>query len=228
MTRFPLGAFAAALLSCALLSACQQAGTSTFNGRLGSDPLSEQTLAKREAARERAGRKAKEAREAFLKEREERRAERAARSGTGDEDRNKAETSSDDDTVTAYAARKSKRSKGPEQAIEATKAAFAGARVATNAKPWDCVPGQLKTVLGEVSRKFGPVEVNSTHRSSGNNRRVGGRKGSYHLRCAAVDFRVRGSSKGLTRFLANHKLVGGYKRYSSGFYHIDTGPKRTW
>ena len=107
---------------------------------------------------------------------------------------------------------------------------FAGSRgrgITKNA-PWNCVPGRLKSVIAQVSRKFGPVVINSTHRSRSYNRRVGGKRRSYHLSCNAVDFRVRGRTRGLTRWLARHPKVGGYKRYAGGFYHIDTGPKRTW
>ena len=94
--------------------------------------------------------------------------------------------------------------------------------------PSNCVPGRLKAVLSQVSAKYGPITVNSTVRSRSKNRSVGGRNKSYHLSCAAVDFRVHGSTKGLMSYLASNKSVGGLKRYSSGFYHIDTGPRRSW
>ena len=49
------------------------------------------------------------------------------------------------------------------------------------------------------------------------------------LRCQAIDFRVMGSHhKGLLQYLALREDVGGLKRYPLGFYHIDTGPRRTW
>ena len=94
--------------------------------------------------------------------------------------------------------------------------------------PWKCVPARLKRVLNQISKRFGPVTINSTARSRRHNRLVGGKRRSYHLRCQAVDFRVRGRTKGLKRWLARHPSVGGYKRYRTGFFHIDTGPKRTW
>ena len=100
-------------------------------------------------------------------------------------------------------------------------------RISLNA-PWKCVPGRLKSVISQVSRKFGPVVINSTHRSRRKNRLVGGKRRSYHIGCRAVDFRVRGRTRGLTRWLARHPKVGGFKRYRTGFYHIDIGPKRTW
>ncbi|MGB7432624.1 MAG: D-Ala-D-Ala carboxypeptidase family metallohydrolase [Ahrensia sp.] len=102
-----------------------------------------------------------------------------------------------------------------------------GNRVHYNA-PSKCVPARLKAALTAVSAKYGPITVNSTYRSPAKNRKIGGKKSSWHLKCAAIDFRVHGSTKGLLSFLSKNKNVGGYKRYKSGFYHIDTGPKRTW
>lgn len=94
--------------------------------------------------------------------------------------------------------------------------------------PTKCVPGSLIRVLKRVSAKYGPITVNSTFRSRGKNRKIGGRGKSMHLSCRAVDFRVHGSSRGLTKFLMAQKDVGGFNRYPSGFYHIDNGPRRTW
>lgn len=100
-------------------------------------------------------------------------------------------------------------------------------RISTG-KPWDCVPDRLKAVLGQIAERWGPVTINSTHRSRRHNRRVGGRPRSYHLRCRAVDFRVNAPTPGMVAWLKRHPMVGGYKRYRSGYYHIDTGPRRTW
>ncbi|MGL4405863.1 MAG: YcbK family protein [Notoacmeibacter sp.] len=94
--------------------------------------------------------------------------------------------------------------------------------------PSNCVPASLKRVIQKVAARFGPITVSSTARSRSKNARVGGKSKSYHLGCRAVDFRVHGSTKGLAAFLASEKAVGGIKRYSSGFYHIDNGPRRSW
>ncbi len=126
--------------------------------------------------------------------------------------------------------RKTRVSKSKKRRTRKRKSAYVGRkirRISLNA-PWKCVPGRLKSVIGQVSRKFGPVVINSTHRSRRRNRLVGGKRRSYHIGCRAVDFRVRGRTRGLTRWLARHPKVGGFKRYRTGFYHIDTGPKRTW
>ena len=94
--------------------------------------------------------------------------------------------------------------------------------------PTKCIPGSLMKVLKRVSAKYGAITVNSTYRSPGKNRKVGGKGQSMHLSCRAVDFRVHGNSSGLVRFLLAQKEVGGFNRYPSGFYHIDNGPRRTW
>ena len=97
---------------------------------------------------------------------------------------------------------------------------------------WDdtrwCVPLRLKIVLAKVSQRFGPVKVHSTHRWLFENWRKGGKPKSYHLSCRAVDFSVPGDPEAVKRYLVSRKEVGGYSYYSQGFFHIDTGPRRTW
>lgn len=91
-----------------------------------------------------------------------------------------------------------------------------------------CLASPLRTILGQVAAAFGPVTVNSTCRSPGHNRRVGGAPRSYHLTGHAVDFRIRGSYGPVLAFLDRLRSVGGLKHYGSGVFHIDTGPRRTW
>lgn len=91
-----------------------------------------------------------------------------------------------------------------------------------------CVPRKLKRVLKRVARRYGPVTVHSTKRSWFENRRKGGARNSLHLKCQAVDFWVRGDPASVVAYLKSQPAVGGYKYYSSGHYHIDTGPRRTW
>lgn len=135
---------------------------------------------------------------------------------------------------------KSKEANGKTKSATKAKSKPSGGKKKTTAKrigkssgvtlnaPWKCVPNKLKVVINQVSRKFGHVTINSTHRSRRKNRRVGGARRSWHIGCRAVDFRVRGRSRGLYRWLRNHPNVGGLKRYRSGFYHIDIGPRRSW
>lgn len=104
---------------------------------------------------------------------------------------------------------------------------FRATEVNYNDTSW-CVPPKLRMVLNRVSRRFGAVTVSSTHRRWLENRRVGGARHSYHRRCQAVDFSVSGSSSAVVAYLRDQDAVGGYKHYSGGHYHIDTGPRRTW
>lgn len=99
--------------------------------------------------------------------------------------------------------------------------------VSYNDTKW-CVPGKLKRVLNRVADRYGPVTVHSTKRWWFENWRKGGARKSMHLKCKAVDFTVAGNPASVVVFLKSQPGVGGYKHYTSGHYHIDTGPRRTW
>jgi Peptidase M15 len=102
-----------------------------------------------------------------------------------------------------------------------------GASIVWNDTAW-CVPFRLRRALADVSRRFGPVTVHSTHRWPIENWLKGGKSKSYHLSCRAVDFSVPGDPAAVTAYLVSLSEVGGYSHYDQGFYHIDTGPRRTW
>lgn len=92
-----------------------------------------------------------------------------------------------------------------------------------------CLNAGLRAVVEQVASNFGPVTVNSTCRSRRHNARVRGARHSHHLSGNAVDFRVRGASlRAVYSFLRSHGSVGGLKLYRRGFFHIDTGSRRTW
>jgi hypothetical protein len=92
-----------------------------------------------------------------------------------------------------------------------------------------CLNASLRAVIAQVASNFGPVTVNSTCRSRRHNSRVGGARHSHHLSGNAVDFRVRGASaRSVYAFLRSHGSVGGLKLYRRGFFHIDTGSRRSW
>jgi len=237
--------------SALIMTACTQSTTTTHNGLKPTVELSqEQRKVKILAARKRAAKikaqKAAEFREARLQNRKLRRLARKRVAGKPKRRLTR--------TRSAYVKRNLRKKKKPRRAkisrsqakakarktrrtsrgkrirVKSRRSAFVGGRsrrIRLNA-PWRCVPSRLKKVIAQVSRRFGPVIVNSTYRSRRRNRLVGGKRRSYHLGCRAVDFRVRGRTRGLTRWLARHPLVGGYKRYRGGYYHIDTGPKRSW
>ena len=229
---------------CVVLAACTQTGGSTYSGKLGPEAasLTKQQKAKILAARKRAAIKrarnvkmAAKERKARLKKR---RTMQTALLAKTKKSRRKAKKNKLSTRKAARASKKGKLrrrgkagvSKSKRVRVKRKSSAFVGGRsrgIAWNA-PSRCLPGRLKKVLGQVSRKFGRVTVNSTVRGPRRNRMVGGKRRSYHLRCRAVDFRVHGRTRGLTRWLARHPSVGGFKRYRAGYFHIDTGPKRSW
>ena len=94
-----------------------------------------------------------------------------------------------------------------------------------------CFPPELKVVLAKVQQRYGtrPI-VNSGYRSSSKNRRVGGARLSYHIKCMAADIKVPGVSKySLAKYLKSVSGVGGVGTYGcNNFVHVDVGPKRTW
>jgi uncharacterized protein YcbK (DUF882 family) len=91
--------------------------------------------------------------------------------------------------------------------------------------------GRLVSILYQVERKFGrKVIVVSGCRSRAHNRRIGGARESYHLRCMAADIFIPGVSKrSLYRYLLSHPGRGGLGTYCrSSFVHVDVGPRREW
>lgn len=150
-----------------------------------------------------------------------------------------------------YATKKTKKLGGYAAATEPTKKKHKGVRVAAlgntyypepSAAPkkslsgggvrWvasaGCLNGSLKAVVYQVAANYGPVTVNSTCRSKGHNRRVGGAPKSKHLSGNAVDFRVRGNVRAVYAYLRSSGSVGGLKHYGGGLFHIDSGERRTW
>lgn len=88
----------------------------------------------------------------------------------------------------------------------------------------DCLPARLKSVLSKVAAKYGSVRVTSTYRPGWRARR-----GSYHRRCEAVDFRVPGHRPGaVMAHIRDWEEVGGRKVYWNGLLHVDIGPVRSW
>jgi len=94
--------------------------------------------------------------------------------------------------------------------------------------PTSCLPDKLLTVVADVAGKYGPVSIESTHRSVAHNRRAGGAPHSLHIACRAIDFRIRGRSRGVMAYLSARSDVGGLKMYRNGIIHIDNGQRRSW
>lgn len=90
---------------------------------------------------------------------------------------------------------------------------------------------QLVNLLFEVERHFRkPVTIISGCRSYKHNRRVGGARKSYHLRCMAADIEVAGVSEGqVLRFVSKMPGRGGVGTYCrNSMVHVDVGPRREW
>ena len=92
------------------------------------------------------------------------------------------------------------------------------------AAPAACLAPHLRRVIATVAINYGRVRVSSTCRSPHHNRRVGGAPRSYHLTGDAADIRVYGNWPEARRYL--RRVVGGYKHYGGGRFHIDIGPRR--
>lgn len=133
---------------------------------------------------------------------------------------------SDDDSPKQRRTRSARAKSSDDDSGASSRPKVGGGHVAWSA-PSGCLPGQLKSVIAEVS-SYGRVVVTSTARGHSHNARVGGAKGSYHLSCQAADLRVHGNVGAAASFLRNHGSVGGFHHYGGGLFHIDTGPKRTW
>lgn len=87
-----------------------------------------------------------------------------------------------------------------------------------------CLPPQLKQILNKIVDKYGAAKVTSTWRPPWRARR-----GSYHKRCEAMDFRVPGvRPRVVLEWARSLPEVGGNKVYWNGLIHIDTGPRRPW
>ncbi|MET3892486.1 hypothetical protein ABIE41_003562 [Bosea sp. OAE506] len=87
-----------------------------------------------------------------------------------------------------------------------------------------CLPQRLKLILNKISDKYGAVKVTSTWRPPWRARR-----GSYHKRCEAMDFRVPGvRPRTVIEWVRTLPEVGGHKVYWNGILHVDTGPRRPW
>ncbi|MBX9908605.1 MAG: DUF882 domain-containing protein [Beijerinckiaceae bacterium] len=87
-----------------------------------------------------------------------------------------------------------------------------------------CLPPSLKAILNKIVDRFGAVKVTSTWRPPWRARR-----GSYHKRCEAMDFRVPGvRPRTVLDYARSLPEVGGNKVYWNGLIHIDTGPRGPW
>lgn len=91
----------------------------------------------------------------------------------------------------------------------------------------------LYDLLELIREEFGkPIYVNSGYRSPQHNAKVGGAKGSYHVKGMAADIRPRQgqnfeSELGRLKNICNRLCDGGVGFYNT-FVHVDIGPNRRW
>ena len=89
----------------------------------------------------------------------------------------------------------------------------------------------LVGILWHIQHHYGrQVNVTSGCRSYSHNRRIGGARESFHLRCQAADIKVTGVGKDqLARYVRGLSDRGGVGLYChDASIHVDTGPRREW
>ena len=90
----------------------------------------------------------------------------------------------------------------------------------------ECVPATLKTVLNEVSARFGPLTIVSTTHFQTDNHVSGSDREKLHAACKAVDFRIEGpAADEVLRYLRGRREVGGLNSYRGGLIHIDANER---
>jgi uncharacterized protein YcbK (DUF882 family) len=94
--------------------------------------------------------------------------------------------------------------------------------------PMECVPATLKTVLNEVSARFGPLTIVSTTHLQTDNHVSGSDRAKLHAACKAVDFRIEGAATDeVLRYLRGRRGIAGLTSYRGGLIHIDANERYT-
>ena len=92
----------------------------------------------------------------------------------------------------------------------------------------ECVPASLKTVLNEVSARFGPLTIVSTTLLQTDNHVSGSDREKLHAACKAVDFRIEGpATDEVLRYLRGRREIAGLTSYRGGLIHIDANERYT-
>ena len=104
----------------------------------------------------------------------------------------------------------------------APQSAAPGALKTTAAAPTECLPGELRAVLADVTARFGNVTVVSTHRLNTVNHSAGSIREKLHHDCKAVDVSVdRSRIEEIKAYLKGRREIGGLESYRNGVIHMD-------
>ena len=91
-----------------------------------------------------------------------------------------------------------------------------------------CVPASLKTVLNEISARFGSLTIVSTTLLQTDNHVSGSDREKLHVACKAVDFRMEGpATDEVLRYLRGRREIAGLTSYRGGLIHIDVNERYT-
>ena len=104
----------------------------------------------------------------------------------------------------------------------------ASAPAAAHSSATGCLPGTVKSTLSQIEKRFGRIQVVSTHRPGA--RIAGSGRTSYHASCRAADFDApRGKHAAVVTWLKSN-FSGGVGTYACGMHHIhiDNGPQVRW
>jgi uncharacterized protein YcbK (DUF882 family) len=91
-----------------------------------------------------------------------------------------------------------------------------------------CLPGNVRNTLSQIEKRFGRIQVVSTHRPGA--RIAGNGNTSYHASCRAADFAAPKGKHGAVVSWLKSNFSGGVGTYSCGMHHIhiDNGPHVRW
>jgi hypothetical protein len=97
-----------------------------------------------------------------------------------------------------------------------------GSLITTAAASTDCLPEALRTVLAELSGRFGSVTVVSTHKLNTGNHSSGSVREKLHQDCKAVDLRTdRSRIDDVKAYLRSRRGIVGVESYRNGVIHMD-------